>query len=58
MQLISTSNITGHFMDISGEAYIDVFSCKPYDQDEAENCVQEFFRPVKITSRLVYRQAQ
>jgi S-adenosylmethionine/arginine decarboxylase-like enzyme len=27
-QLIHTSSITCHFMDTSGDAYIDIFSCK------------------------------
>lgn len=57
MQLISTSNITGHFMDISGEAYIDVFSCKPFDTKVAEECVVEFFSPVGIYSRFLTRDA-
>ena len=57
MQLISTSNITGHFMDISGEAYIDIFSCKPFDAIAAEDCVLAFFRPEGINSRFLQRDA-
>lgn len=57
MQLISTSNITGHFMDISGEAYIDVFSCKPYDIKVAEDCVREFFGPEKVRVNFLTRNA-
>ena len=57
MQLISTSNITGHFMDISGEAYIDVFSCKPYDIQVAEQCVREFFEPEKVRVNFLTRNA-
>lgn len=57
MQLISTSNITGHFMDISGEAYIDVFSCKPYDIKVAEDCVREFFEPEKVRVNFLTRNA-
>ena len=55
VQLISTSNITGHFMDISGEAYIDVFSCKPFDYKVAEDCVREFFKPEKIRVNFLTR---
>ena len=29
-QLIHTSSITCHFMDLSGDAYIDIFSCQCY----------------------------
>jgi S-adenosylmethionine/arginine decarboxylase-like enzyme len=57
MQLISTSNITGHFMDISGEAYIDIFSCKPFDAIVAENCVMDYFSPSDIYSRFLTRDA-
>jgi len=57
MQLISTSNITSHFMDISGEAYIDIFSCKPYNIEDAKSCVQEFFEPERIFSRFLIRDA-
>lgn len=31
VQLIETSCITGHFADETQTAYIDIFSCKPYD---------------------------
>ena len=30
VQLIETSAITGHFCDLSGDAYIDIFSCKDF----------------------------
>jgi S-adenosylmethionine/arginine decarboxylase-like enzyme len=44
-QLIETSNICGHFVDATGEAYIDVFSCKPFDVDVVAEVCGEFFRP-------------
>ena len=28
VQLIETSSITGHFVDLNGDSYIDIFSCK------------------------------
>ena len=57
MQLISTSNITGHFMDISGEAYIDVFSCKPFNNADAIACAKEFFEPEFINHKFLTRDA-
>jgi S-adenosylmethionine/arginine decarboxylase-like enzyme len=57
MQLISTSNITGHFMEISGEVYLDVFSCKPYDIKVAEDCAREFFTPEKVRVNFITRHA-
>lgn len=57
MQLISTSNITSHFMNISGEVYVDIFSCKPYDIHVATECVKEFFQPENVFSRFLIRDA-
>ena len=57
MQLISTSCITGHFMDGSGDAYIDIFSCKPFAVDIAQECVVEYFQPSKIRVNFLTRDA-
>ena len=43
VQLIQTSNICGHFCDDSGNAYIDIFSCKPFETEIVKNTIQEFF---------------
>jgi S-adenosylmethionine/arginine decarboxylase-like enzyme len=56
VQLISTSNITGHLMN-SGEAYIDVFSCKEFDPKIAEECIKHFFIPKKIRANFIIRDA-
>lgn len=58
VQLIETSNITAHFCDESNNAYIDVFSCKPYDINIVEKVVQKFFEPEKIKRTYVERNAQ
>ena len=34
-QMIETSNISGHFANLSKTAYIDIFSCKYYDPKKA-----------------------
>lgn len=57
MQLISTSNITGHFMEISGEVYLDIFSCKPFDVKIAERVVEDFFKPEKMRVNYLIRNA-
>lgn len=57
MQLISTSNITAHFMEVSGQAYFDIFSCKEYDIKIAEECVREFFLPEKVRVNFLTRDA-
>lgn len=55
MQMIETSNITGHFIDKTGNFYIDVFSCKPYDQRVVVELVNQYFKPVKVRQRFIYR---
>lgn len=58
VQLIETSNITGHFVDKNGDAYIDVFSCKPFQPDEVIAVVREFFQPENVFPQFVYRLAR
>ncbi len=43
MQMIETSLISGHFVNIDNSAYIDIFSCKPYDSEGAAKATAEFF---------------
>lgn len=57
VQLIETSSITGHFVDRNGDAYIDIFSCKPFDIDTARSVVDEYFRPAAIRVTYLTRQA-
>jgi S-adenosylmethionine/arginine decarboxylase-like enzyme len=35
MQLIHTSSITMHFSEMDNRAFIDIFSCKGYEPDDA-----------------------
>ncbi len=57
MQLITTSNICGHFMELDGTAYFDVFSCKKFDIEVAQDVVREFFNPKKMRVNYITRQA-
>ena len=57
MQLITTSNICGHFMELDGTAYFDVFSCKEFDSATVKKVVKHYFNPKKIKSKLIKRQA-
>lgn len=56
-QMIETSNITGHFVDATKECYIDVFSCKPFDVKDVEKCINDFFSPKTIDTKMIYRKA-
>jgi len=57
LQMITTSNITAHFVNSTQAAYIDVFSCKDFDTSQAIHTVEEFFSPASIKSNLIHRQA-
>lgn len=57
VQLIETSSITGHFVDMNGDAYIDIFSCKPFDQEIAKRVVDQFFAPKSVKMTFLNRQA-
>jgi len=58
IQLIETSNITGHFCDDTGDAYLDVFSCKYFDEHVAKAVVQTWFEPEWMDMKVVERDAK
>ena len=47
-QLISTSLISGHFANESNSVYIDIFSCKWYDQEKAVEFTKDFFKSNRV----------
>lgn len=57
MQMIQTSNITAHFVDSNNSAYIDVFSCKEFNNDIVINIVKQYFSPKKIRTTFITRHA-
>jgi len=57
MQLITTSNISAHFVEPNMTAYIDIFSCKPFDISVAQNVVKEYFGPTKMRINYITRNA-
>jgi len=57
VQLIQTSNITAHFSNDTNSAYIDVFSCKPFEIETVEDVIEEFFSPISISSHMLERLA-
>lgn len=56
-QLIETSHISAHFVDKDDHAYIDIFSCKPYDADKAIEVVNKYFQPTNVRRGFLNRQA-
>jgi S-adenosylmethionine/arginine decarboxylase-like enzyme len=57
VQLIETSAVTGHFCDASGDAYLDVFSCKDFDTEVAISVVGRHLRPESIKKVELVRDA-
>jgi S-adenosylmethionine/arginine decarboxylase-like enzyme len=55
VQLIETSNITGHFCDENNSAYIDIFSCKPYNEKEMQIFTTTFFEAESCISKTTLR---
>lgn len=57
MQLISTSSIVAHLMDLDGTAYFDVFSCKEYNIQTVQDVVNKYFSPKKTRVNFITRDA-
>ena len=55
VQLIETSLISGHFANATNNAYIDIFSCGPYDPEKAANFTKEFFKAESISVNVLKR---
>ena len=56
VQLIETSSIVGHFINSSGDFYLDVFSCKEFEIEKVTECVDQFFSPLETKSRYLLRE--
>lgn len=57
MQLIETSNISAHFVELDNTMYLDVFSCKPYDNQTVIDTTKEFFGAKTVRVTYLTRQA-
>ena len=55
VQLIETSSITGHFSEERSSAYINIFSCMPYDHNKARKFTKKFFGAKKVKNTLLHR---
>lgn len=55
IQLIETSLISGHFANLTNAAYIDIFSCKPYEPEEVSRFSKGFFQAESIEVHITKR---
>lgn len=57
VQMIETSNICGHFVESNGDFYLDIFSCKDFDEDKVKELVYQYFNPRVYNSRVLIRDS-
>ncbi len=55
VQLITTSSITAHFAEGDNTAYIDLFSCKPFDAGQAAQFIADYFRAASYDFEVAHR---
>ena len=55
-QLIETSLISAHFADASRAIYLDVFSCAPYNPEDAAKFAAEFFKAARHQVNITIRR--
>ena len=55
-QLIETSLVSAHFADNSKAIYLDIFSCAPYDPQEAAAFAARFFNAHNYKVQVVKRE--
>ncbi|MDD5014389.1 MAG: S-adenosylmethionine decarboxylase, partial [Atribacterota bacterium] len=55
VQLIETSLISGHFANMTNNAYIDIFSCKYYEPSTAVEFTEKFFEAKEVKMHCILR---
>ena len=55
LQLIETSNICAHFAENLGQVYIDIFSCKSFNNEDAVSVCRKYFEPELIEQHVLER---
>jgi len=56
VQLIVTSAITIHTNDMMRDLYLDVFSCKWFEEHVVIDMIKEFFAPKEIKETIILRR--
>lgn len=56
IQFISTSNITIHTLDLMKNVYLNIFSCKDFDQDVVKNISEKWFKGKIVNSHFIERK--
>lgn len=56
VQFIMTSNITIHTLDLMGNVYLNIFSCKNFDAKKATDFSRKFFEGRLASARTIIRK--
>jgi S-adenosylmethionine decarboxylase len=54
--MIGTSHISVHVWPLRQHVSMDVFSCKPFDEEKARSVIEGFFQPENVAYSLVKRR--
>ncbi len=55
VQFIKTSNIVIHTLDLLKAVYVNIFSCKEFDENIAEQITKDFFGAKECRSQFIER---
>jgi len=55
VQLLESSAVTGHFSELWNKAFINIFSCKLFDEKKAIDFTKKFFKAKKVKKRVLIR---
>ena len=56
VQFILTSTIVIHTLDLMGTVYVNIFSCKEFDPDQAAKFTAKWFASMEWTAHVVIRR--
>ncbi len=56
VQFIMTSNITIHTLDLMGNVYLNIFSCKDFDTKKAADFSRKFFEGRVVNAKTIIRK--
>ena len=55
VQLIETSNVSGHFSEHKKAAYVNIFSCRLFDDEKTAKFCQEWFGAKRVKKQVLER---
>ena len=56
VQLIETSSITAHFSEGKNSVYLNIFSCKAFDKEDAKKFCKDFFKAQRVQNHYFIRK--